>query len=145
MSGTTLLPSLRDVCWPRSFLFGIHNNEQTNDAGPLNQIESPECGLGFDEVDEQPPREVGSEKDAEGCAFAVRVFVEAVEQECEHEEEGDLVELCGMAGDAVAEVDGPWECGGRSVGVVGEAGEQAADTADSDADAERNGEEVAGA
>ena len=40
---------------------------------------------------------------------------------------------------------GPGECGGRAAGVVGEAGEEAADAADGDADAERDGEEVAGA
>ena len=48
-----------------------------------------------------------------------------------------------MAGDAVAEVDGPGESGGSSVGVVGEAGEEASDAADGDAERERNGVEVA--
>ncbi len=50
-----------------------------------------------------------------------------------------------MAADAVAEVDAPGERGRGAVGVVGEAGEEAAEAADRDADAERDGEEVAGA
>ncbi len=50
-----------------------------------------------------------------------------------------------MAGDSVAEVDGPGEGGGGAVGVVGEAGEEAAEAAYGDADAEGDGEEVAGA
>jgi len=49
-----------------------------------------------------------------------------------------------MARDAVAEVDGPWEIRGRAVGVIGEAGEEASDAANGDAEGERNGIEVAG-
>ncbi len=49
-----------------------------------------------------------------------------------------------MAGDVVAEVDGPGESGRSAVGVVGEAGEEASDAADGDAEGERNGVEVAG-
>ncbi len=71
--------------------------------------------------------------------------VEAVECEGEQEKEGELVELGGMAWDAVAEVDAPWECGGCAASVVCEAGEEAADAADGDAEAEWDGEEVAGA
>ena len=63
--------------------------------------------------------------------------VVAVKDGGENDEEDDLVELGGMAGDAVAEVDGPRERGGGAVGVVGEAGEEAADAADDDAEAER--------
>jgi hypothetical protein len=60
------------------------------------------------------------------------------------EKEEDFVELGGVARDAVAEVDGPGECRGRAVGVVGEAGEEAPDAADGDAEGEGNGVEVAG-
>jgi hypothetical protein len=49
-----------------------------------------------------------------------------------------------MAGDAVAEVDGPGEIRRRAVGVVGEAGEEASDAADGDAEGEGDGVEVAG-
>jgi hypothetical protein len=49
-----------------------------------------------------------------------------------------------VARDAVAEVDGPGEIRGRAVGVVGEAGEEASDAADGDAESERDGVEVAG-
>ena len=49
-----------------------------------------------------------------------------------------------MAGDAVAKVDGPGEARGRAVGVVGEAGEEASDAADGDAEGERDGVEVSG-
>jgi hypothetical protein len=49
-----------------------------------------------------------------------------------------------MAGDGVAEVDRPGEIGGGAVGVVGEAGEEASDAADGDAEGEGDGVEVAG-
>jgi hypothetical protein len=39
-----------------------------------------------------------------------------------------------VARDAVAEVDGPGETRGRAAGVVGEAGEEASDAADGDAE-----------
>jgi len=50
-----------------------------------------------------------------------------------------------MAGNAVAEVYGqvfrdPGKRGGDAVGVVGQAGEEAADAADGDADTEWDGE-----
>ncbi len=49
-----------------------------------------------------------------------------------------------MAGDGVAEIDGPGEGGGSAVGVVGEAGEEAADASDGDAESEGDGVEIAG-
>jgi hypothetical protein len=62
----------------------------------------------------------------------------------QREEEEDFVELGGMAGDAVAEVDGPGEMGRRAVGVVGEASEKASDASNGDPEGERDGVEVAG-
>ena len=62
-----------------------------------------------------------------------------VEEEgcAEEEQEGDFVELGGVARDAVAEVDFPrkarWE---NTVGVIRESGEEAADAADGDAEDE---------
>jgi len=49
-----------------------------------------------------------------------------------------------VAGDAVAEIDGPGEGGVGAVGVVGETGEEAADASDGDAEGEWDGVEVAG-
>jgi hypothetical protein len=48
-----------------------------------------------------------------------------------------------VAGDVVAEVDGPGEIGRSAVGVVGEAGEEASDAADGDAECEGGGVEIA--
>jgi len=48
-----------------------------------------------------------------------------------------------VAGDAVAEVDGPGKRGGSAVGIVGEAGQEAADASDGDAECEGDGIEVA--
>src|SRR5208282_27947 len=50
-----------------------------------------------------------------------------------------------MAADAVAEVHAPGQRSGRAVGVIGEAGEETADASDGDADAQRDGVEVASA
>jgi hypothetical protein len=60
------------------------------------------------------------------------------------QQEDDFVELSGVAGDAVAEVDGPGEIRGSAVGVVGEAGEETSDASDGDAEGERDGVKVAG-
>ncbi len=49
-----------------------------------------------------------------------------------------------MAGDAVAEVYGPGEMSRRAVGVVGEAGEEASDAADGDAEGEGDRVEISG-
>src|ERR1700729_731834 len=117
---------------------------ETGEAGPLDQVEAVVEGLGFDEVDEETPGEIGGEEETEGGAFGMGPRVVAVEDDGERDEKEDLVELGGMAGDAVAEVYGPGQRGGGAVGVVGEAGEEAADAAYGDADAEGDGEEVAG-
>ena len=102
-------------------------------------------GLRFDEVDEETPGEVGGEEETEGGAFGMVAAVVAMEGEGQCDEEENLVELGGMAGDSVAKVDGPGEGGRGAVGVVGEAGEETADAAYGDADAKWNGEEIAGA
>lgn len=60
------------------------------------------------------------------------------------EQEEDFVELGGVAGDAVAEVDGPGEIRRRAVSVVGEAGEEASDASDGDTEGEGDGVEVPG-
>ena len=109
----------------------------------MDDVHPVDEGLGFDEVDEQAPGEVGGHEDAKERAVGVWPAAEGVEDRGEQEEEDDFVELGGMARDAVAEVDGPGERGGLAVGVVGEAGEEAADAADGDAEAEGDGEEVA--
>jgi hypothetical protein len=67
----------------------------------------------------------------------------SVENRDQDKQEGDFVELGGVAGDAVAEVDGPRESGGRTVGVVGEASEETSDASDGNAEGERDGIEVA--
>lgn len=122
-----------------------YQRNQTGYARPLDQIEAEDEGLGFDEVDDETPEEVGGEKETEGRALGMSALVVAVEEESKRDEEDHFVELGGVAGDAVAEVDAPGERGGCAEGVVGEAGEEAADAADGDADAERDGEKVSGA
>ena len=71
--------------------------------------------------------------------------VDCVQEQRKQREEEDFVELGGVAGDTVAEVHGPGERGGGAVGVVGEAGGEASDAADGDADTKRNGIQIAGA
>jgi len=131
--------------------------QQDQEAGPLNSSEAQEdARVGFDEVAEQTEGEVGDHEDFEGVAgqevsvvligilrlrrsFASRNLCSAeddnsIKDRNKGYKEGDFVELCGVAWDAVAEVDGPGECGGSAVGVVGESGEEAADASDSDAE-----------
>ena len=69
---------------------------------------------------------------------------ESVEERDQKQEECDFVELRWVARDAVAEVDGPREIRGSAVGVVGEAGEEAANASDGDAESERDGVQIAG-
>jgi hypothetical protein len=100
--------------------------------------------LRFDEVDEEPPSEVGGEEEAERGALYVRTAIIAAKGEGENDKEKDLVELGGMTGDSIAKVHSPWKGGGRTKGIVGEASEEAADPADCDADAVWDCEEVTG-
>jgi len=62
----------------------------------------------------------------------------------EQQEECDFVELRGVAGDAVAEIDGPGEICRGAVGVVGETCEETSDAAEGDAEGEGDGVEIAG-
>ena len=50
-----------------------------------------------------------------------------------------------MPADPVSEIDGPWEVGGESIGIIGNPCEQAADSADGDSDGHGNCKQVAGA
>lgn len=67
-----------------------------------------------------------------------------VEDRNQQEQEGDFIKLGGMARDAIAEVDGPSEIRWRAGGVVGEAGEEASDAPDGNAQGEWDGVEIAG-
>ena len=125
--------------------FTDRKDREAGDARPLNHVEAVGEGLRFDEVDGETPCEIGGEEGAEDDACAVGLGVPAIKNDGERGEEDDFVELGGVAGDAVTEVDAPRERGGGAVGVVGEAGEEAADAADGNTDAERDGEEVSGA
>lgn len=123
-----------------------HEGTETGDASPLNEVEAIVEGLGLDEVDDQSPSEVCREEKTEGGAFGVRAkAMIAAKGEGEHGKEENLVELGGMAGDAVTEVHSPRERGGRSEGIVSKTSEEAADAAYGYADAKGDGEEISGA
>jgi hypothetical protein len=79
----------------------------------LNEVEAVVEGLRFDEVDGESPGEVGSEEETEGGAVGVRAAIIVAKGEGEQGKEEDLVELGGMAGDAITEVNAPR----REVGV----------------------------
>ena len=111
----------------------------------MDYVEAVKERLRFDEVDEQTPEKISGHEEAEGPALPVRARIEAIECEGEQEKEDELLELCGMARDAVAKIYSPRECGGRAAGIIGQAREEAANAADSDAEAKRDGEEIAGA
>jgi hypothetical protein len=102
-------------------------------------------GLRLDEVDSESPGKVRGEEETEGGAFRVRAAIIAVKSEREQGKEEDFVKLGRMTRDAVAEVYSPRKGRGCAVRIVGKTGEKASDTADADADAEGNGEEVTGA
>ena len=67
----------------------------------------------------------------------------AVEEKRNGGDEKDLVELRGVARDAVPEVHSPGHPGGFAVGVVRQTGEEAANATDCDAKAKRQREEIA--
>jgi hypothetical protein len=75
----------------------------------------------------------------------VRVAIIAAKGEGEQGKKEDLVELGGMAGDAVAEINSPRKRGARAEGIVGKASEEAAEAPDGNPYAEGDGEEVSGA
>lgn len=110
----------------------------------MNEVEAVVEGLRFDEVDGESPGEVGGEEETEGGSFGVRAAIIVAKGEGEQSKEEDLVELGGMAGDAIAEVNAPRNGGGGAEGIVGKASEEAADAPDGNPDAEGDDEEVSG-
>ena len=96
------------------------------------------------EVDEQPPGEIGSQKDAEGCTLGVRLLVISVKHEAKSDEEEDLVKLGGVAGDTIAKIDAPGQARRNTVGAVRGSCQKAANAANGDAQAQRHGEKVTG-
>jgi hypothetical protein len=133
-----------------------------------------DAGVGFDEIAEQAEGHVGNHEEFEGVAreeaardglvvgvgvlrlrrdFAAlrpgfaqddNTSLNDIENRDESEKERDFVQLRWVARDVVAEVDGPGERGRNAVGVVGEAGEEASDAADGDAESEGDGVKVPG-
>lgn len=101
--------------------------------------------LRLDEVDGESPRQVSGEEETKGGSFGVGTALIAVKGESEQGKKKNLVELGGMAGDAVAEVHSPRKGCGYAEGIIGESSEEAADATHGNADAERDGEEVSGA
>jgi hypothetical protein len=91
-------------------------SEETGEASPLNEIEAVVEGLRFDAVDGQSPGEVGGEEETKGGAFGMRAAIITAKGEGEQREEEDLVDLGGMAGNAVAEVYSPRKGSGRAEG-----------------------------
>lgn len=57
--------------------------KETDEATPLNEVETVVEGLRFDEVDGESPAEVGGEEETEGGAFGVRVAIIAAKGEGE--------------------------------------------------------------
>jgi len=103
-------------------------------ASPLDAGEDPDAYFGLQEIDREPPGEIGDHEGSKNVALAVRAFQEAQEKEQQREREDRFIQLRGVAADSVAEIDAPWQRGGDAVSVVGEAREEATDTADGDAE-----------
>lgn len=138
----------------------------------MNSLQAEEeTRIGLDEIAEQAEGHVADHEEFEGVAgeetgiggnvgmhrlrrdrallghsFAQddNLLENAIEGGNEQQEENDFVQLGGVAGDTVAEVDSPGQCCGRAVGVVGEAGEETADASDGDAECERDCVEISG-
>jgi hypothetical protein len=119
--------------------------KETGEASPLNEVKTVVEELRFDEVDGESPAEVGGEEETEGGAFGVRVVIIAAKGEGEQGKKEDLVELGGMAGDAVAEINSPRKGSRRAECIVGKASEEAAEAPDGNPYAEGDGEEISGA
>ncbi len=120
--------------------------EQHGEASPLDGGKSGEdADIGFEEIAGQAEGEVGNHEDFEKIALAMRTAGDLKNGAGEEKKKNNFVELGGMAAKAIAEVDAPWQRGGDADGVIFDAGQKAADAADSDADAERKSEEIASA
>jgi len=125
------------------FFHGEHGQrEQPRDASPLDEVQATNQRLRFEEVDQQTPRKVARQKDAEARAFSP--LRREAQEGGEQEQKEDFVELGGMAADAVAEVDSPRQMRGLAVGVICQPCKEAADAANRDTDAERQRKQVAG-
>src|ERR1044072_10013686 len=116
---------------------GIEDHRQRE---KLKQVErTDEARVGLPELPDEALRGVEQDEQVEGAA--ARPSGAARERDQIEGEKGEhrqaLVELDRVAGDTVAEVDSPGQRRRRAVGLVGQAGEQAAPAADGDAERER--------
>jgi len=118
--------------------------EEHGGAGPLDAGENSEADFGLQEVDREAPAQIGEHERFEDVAIAVRTLEQMEKDEEKGEREERFVKLRGMAADAVAEIDAPGERGGDAIGAVRQAGEEAANAPDGDAERDGRGEEVAG-
>ena len=74
----------------------------------------------------------------------MRVAVITAKGKGEQGKEENLVELGGMTGDTVAEINSPRKVGGRAEGIVSQAGKKAANAANCNADAQGKDEKISG-
>src|SRR5438094_4421093 len=82
---------------------------QRRDAYPLNRVQAQQGNARLDELQPEPERDVARHEQLEEVALVPEPPPEAEEGDGEERYEDDLVKLCGVARDAVAEVDGPWK------------------------------------
>src|SRR5206468_2805016 len=79
--------------------------------------------------------EIEEKEEAKQFAARERAAGAKGEDDCDEEQGDDFVELRRMPR-AVAEIDCPWQTRVVAVGVIGQAGEEAADASDGDAEDE---------
>src|ERR1044072_7164994 len=115
---------------------GIGDHRQSEKLKDVERADQARIGL--PELPDETLRGVEEGEQIESAAAgpfgAARERGEIEAEKGEHRQA--LVELDRMAGDAVAEVDSPGKRRRRAVGLVGQAGEEAADATDGDAERE---------
>src|SRR5215510_13851068 len=169
-SSSTILAGTRprqvshnDVVWPRkrygadlratpSYIAAPAADHQGSvqdeaEADHMEQVEGADHGcVRLEELPDEALQTVPADREINAVPEPERIAgPEALDQQQEHRQHGEgFVELHGMAGDAVAEIDAPGQAGRRAVGEVGEAREEAAPAADRDGGGEGRGEHDAG-
>ena len=103
-------------------------------------------GIGLQELPEEALEAIESGEDVEAIAGRRERPAPQPQEEAQGEERhGDgFIELDRMAGDAVAEIDGPGQVRGRAIGIVGKPGQEAADAPDGDRHRQRQDQDRPG-
>src|SRR5689334_11804223 len=114
------------------------------DARPLQDGHATDPHGWLEEVHQEAKGEIAEQENLERVSELMRPCSDSRDNQRKHQEKRDFVQLCGVTGYAVAEVNSPWQTRGDTAGPVVETRQKTADASDRDARQQRHDEQITG-